>query len=128
MSIGSEAESGRRDVFNSDCPAREVLDHITSRWAVLVLVALKDGPLRFYELRDRVDGISEKMLSQNLRVLSRDGLLERTVEPTVPPKVSYTLSSIGREGVQHLCELTKWIARTAPEIKAAQERHDRASE
>ncbi|MFG1707289.1 winged helix-turn-helix transcriptional regulator [Nonomuraea sp. M3C6] len=112
------------DFFNSDCPGREVLDHITSRWGVLVLVALKDGPLRFHQLRDRIGGISEKMLSQNLRVLGRDGLIDRFVEPTTPPKVTYSLTPLGRQAVAHLCGLVEWIARSAKDIATAQEQHD----
>ncbi|MFI0367792.1 winged helix-turn-helix transcriptional regulator [Actinomadura sp. 1N219] len=112
------------EVLTGDCPAREVLDHITSRWGVLVLVALKDGPLRFHQLRDGVGGISEKMLSQTLRVLRRDGLLDRSVEPTTPPSVSYTLTPLGREGVLPLCGLIEWIARRADDVLAAQAHHD----
>lgn len=125
MAVSDEMTVGQRDVFNSDCPAREVLNHITSRWAVLVLLALRQGPLRFHQLRDRIEGVSEKMLSQNLRVLTRDGLLDRTVTPTVPPSVSYALTVVGREGVAHLAELTAWIAKAAPDIQAAQAHHDR---
>ncbi|WUI01156.1 helix-turn-helix transcriptional regulator [Spirillospora sp. NBC_00431] len=112
------------EILNSDCPARQVLDHITSRWGVLVLVALKDGPLRFHQLRDRIGGISEKMLSQTLRVLRRDGLLDRSVEPTTPPSVTYTLTPLGHEGVRHLCGLIEWIARRADDVLAAQAHHD----
>lgn len=112
------------EVLNSDCPARQVLDHVTSRWGVLVLVALKDGPLRFHQLRNNIGGISEKMLSQTLRTLRRDGLLDRSVEPTTPPSVSYTLTPLGLEGVQHLCGLIEWIARRADDVLTAQARHD----
>ena len=90
MSIGIQAPesgaTGGRDVFHTDCPAREVLDHVTSRWGVWVLIRLADGPLRFSELRDRIEGVSEKMLSQTLRNLAQDGLVWRKVEPTTPPK------------------------------------------
>ncbi|WP_043616993.1 winged helix-turn-helix transcriptional regulator [Nonomuraea candida] len=113
------------DLFRSDCPGRQVMEHLTGKWGVLVLVALKDGPLRFHRLRDRIEGISEKMLSQNLRVLGRDGLLDRFVEPSTPPQVTYSLTPLGEQAVAHLCELFTWIARSAPQIIAAQERHDR---
>ncbi|MEV4896171.1 helix-turn-helix domain-containing protein [Nonomuraea sp. NPDC055795] len=83
------------DAFNSDCPGREVFTHVTSRWGMLIMVALRDGPLRFYLLRDRIGGISEKMLSQSLRGLVRDGLVHREVEPSVPPKVTYSLTGLG---------------------------------
>ncbi|MFC4116112.1 winged helix-turn-helix transcriptional regulator [Nonomuraea zeae] len=113
-----------KDLFDSACPGREVLDHLTSRWGVLVLVALKDGPLRFHLLRDTIGGISEKMLSQTLRVLGRDGLLDRFVEPTTPPRVTYSLTPLGQEAVTHLRGLVDWIARSAPDILAAQEKYD----
>ncbi|GAA3694905.1 helix-turn-helix domain-containing protein [Nonomuraea antimicrobica] len=112
------------DLFKDDCPGRQVLDHVTSRWGVLVLVALNDGPLRFHRLRDTIGGISEKMLAQNLRVLGRDGLIDRFVEPTTPPRVTYSLTPAGREAVGHLCGLMEWIARATPGVLAAQEEHD----
>ncbi|MEV2267033.1 winged helix-turn-helix transcriptional regulator [Nonomuraea africana] len=112
------------DAFNNDCPGRQVFDHVTSRWGILVLAALREGPLRFYQLRDRIGGISEKMLSQNLRVLARDGLIERMVEPDIPPKVSYRLTPLGQEGSAPLRALLDWIALRAPDILDAQSRHD----
>ncbi|MEU6729261.1 helix-turn-helix domain-containing protein [Nonomuraea wenchangensis] len=124
MEEGIEVADVLGDVFTADCPGREVLEHITSRWGLLVLVALKEGPLRFHQLRNRIGGISEKMLAQNLRVLVRDGLLNRTVEPDTPPKVYYALTPLGQEGVLALCEVVRWISRAAPGVVAAQRRHD----
>ncbi|WP_338693509.1 helix-turn-helix domain-containing protein [Streptomyces sp. Q6] len=112
------------DVFNSDCPGRTVLDHVTSRWGVLILASLREGPLRFYELRDRIGGISEKMLSQNLRVLGRDGLVAREVEPTLPPKVSYRLTPLGSGLAGPLQGLLDWVAGHTHDIVAAQRDHD----
>src|SRR5690606_1052010 len=114
-------------VFDPDCPARTVLDHVTSRWGVLILRTLAGGPVRFAGLRDRIGGISEKMLSQTLRTLARDGLVERTVEPTSPPQVSYALTALGTELTGPLGELVDWIARRAPEVVAAQDAHDARS-
>ncbi|SDU86323.1 DNA-binding transcriptional regulator, HxlR family [Jiangella alkaliphila] len=114
------------DVFNSDCPGRRVLDRVTSRWGVLVLAALSDGPLRFYLLRDRIGGISERMLSLKLRELTRDGMVLRTVEPTVPPRVSYELSPLGRELTVPLQGLLDWIALRTHDVVAAQEAYDAA--
>ncbi|SEE23353.1 DNA-binding transcriptional regulator, HxlR family [Jiangella alba] len=111
-------------MFNSDCPGRQVLDRVTSRWGVLVLAALSDGPLRFYLLRDRIGGISERMLSLKLRELTRDGMVLRTVEPTVPPQVSYELTPLGRELTVPLQALLDWIARRSLDVVAAQERYD----
>lgn len=124
MNDGFPVTTDLRDVFDSDCPAREILDHITSRWGILVLVALKDGSLRFHQVRDRIEGISEKMLAQNLRVLARDGLLERTVRPTAPPEVSYALTPLGHQAVARLCEVVTWISQSAEAILAAQARYD----
>lgn len=114
------------DVFRRDCPARQVLDHLAGRWSVLVLTALREGDLRFFELRGRIEGVSEKMLSQTLRTLVRDGLIERTVEPTVPPRVSYGLTRLGTEVTVPLVALTDSIRRHAGEIIRAQEAYDAA--
>ncbi|WP_307801904.1 winged helix-turn-helix transcriptional regulator [Actinomadura violacea] len=114
------------DVFRQDCPARVVLDHVTRRWGVLVLTALNSSDLRFYELRDRIEGVSEKMLSQTLRTLVRDGLVLRTVEPTVPPSVTYGLTPLGRGVTASLSALTGWIRDHAPAIIAAQRAYDAA--
>src|SRR5262245_48908803 len=119
-----KAPDAASDVFNSDCPGRTVLDHVTSRWGVLILASLREGPLRFYELRDRIGGISEKMLSQNLRVLVRDGLLAREVEPALPPRVSYHLTSLGAGLGVPLQGLLDWIAAHTHDIMGAQREHD----
>ncbi|GAA1186310.1 hypothetical protein GCM10009654_49850 [Streptomyces hebeiensis] len=113
------------DAFNSDCPGREVLNHLTSRWGLLVLVALRDGPLRFYELRTLIDGISEKMLAQTLRTLVRDGLLSREVLPTVPPSVRYELTPLGEGAALPLEAMLAWVRQNALTVFAAQEEHDR---
>lgn len=112
------------DVFRQDCPARMVLDHVTRRWGVLVLTSLDASDLRFYELRNRIEGVSEKMLSQTLRTLVRDGLVLRTVEPTVPPAVTYGLTPLGRGITAPLRTLTGWIRDHAPEIIQAQQTYD----
>jgi DNA-binding HxlR family transcriptional regulator len=91
---------------------------------VLVLCALADGPQRFHLLRDRIGGISEKMLSQNLRLLVRDGLVDREVAPTSPPQVTYALTPMGTELAGHLRGLIAWIAARSADITAAQDHHD----
>ncbi|MFF0523155.1 winged helix-turn-helix transcriptional regulator [Actinomadura nitritigenes] len=116
------------DVFRRDCPARVVLDHVTRRWGILVLTALDSSDLRFYELRDRIEGVSEKMLSQTLRTLVRDGLVLRTVEPTVPPSVTYALTPLGRGITVPLRGLTGWIREHAAEIITAQHTFDAATD
>ncbi|MFD9887895.1 winged helix-turn-helix transcriptional regulator [Amycolatopsis sp. NPDC059027] len=113
------------DVFTSACPGRMIVENLTSRWMTLILAALRDGTLRFYELRDKVDGISEKVLTQKLRILVRDGLVERTVEPSTPPKVSYTLTELGCSVMRPLGDLVRWIEDNGSAVLAAQDRHDR---
>ncbi|MDX3853687.1 helix-turn-helix domain-containing protein [Streptomyces sp. AK02-01A] len=101
-----EGEDGKRyDVFHTDCPARDVVDHVTSRWGIWVLISLRSGSLRFYELRESIQGISEKMLAQTLRALVQDGLVWREVEPTAPPQVTYGLTEFGRDVGEPLTEL-----------------------
>ena len=101
-----QAGTGRRyDVFHTDCLARDMVDHVTSRWGVWVLISLRSNDLRFYELRESIQGISEKMLAQTLRTLVQDGLVWRKVEPTTPPQVTYGLTVFGREIGEPLTEL-----------------------
>ena len=104
-------------VFTHGCPTREVLDHVMSKWAPLVLAALGDGePLRWSELRRRADGISEKMLAQTLRMLEADGLVHRDARPVVPPHVEYSLTARGDELAERMVPLMDWIADHAPAI------------
>lgn len=128
MDVGSEVKDEKAvamsDAFTADCPARTVLNHVSSRWGVLILASLQEGPMRFYVLRDRIGGISEKMLSQNLRVFVRDGLIAREVEATVPPQVTYSLTPLGRELAVTLGGLVEWITHRIGDIVAARERHD----
>ncbi|MFF0622461.1 winged helix-turn-helix transcriptional regulator [Streptomyces sp. NPDC004296] len=110
-----QAETGKRyDVFHTDCPARDMVDHVTSRWGIWVLISLRSNDLRFYELRDSIRGISEKMLTQTLRALVQDGLVWREVEPTTPPKVTYGLSEFGREVSEPLTDLFNRITERLP--------------
>ncbi|WP_158893730.1 winged helix-turn-helix transcriptional regulator [Amycolatopsis anabasis] len=122
--VSTGAQDPMGDLFNSECPGRVILEHITSRWATLILAALRCGPLRFFELREKIGGISEKMLSQNLRTLVRDGLISRTVEPYTPPRVSYELTDLGRGLTRPLQQLVRWISVNGDEILAAQDRYD----
>ncbi|WP_433660998.1 winged helix-turn-helix transcriptional regulator [Nocardia sp. CA-128927] len=114
MKLGSQAigspDTMRHAIFDNDCPGRTVLDKLTSRWGVLILSALHDGPMRYHVLRDHVGGISEKMLSQNLRTFTDYGLTERTVEPTTPPKVTYSLTPMGMEVAERLHGLLDWVS------------------
>jgi DNA-binding HxlR family transcriptional regulator len=111
----------RYDVFHTDCAARDVVDHITSRWGVWVLIALQDRDLRFFELRESIEGVSEKMLAQSLRALVQDGLLWRHVEPATPPQVTYGLTDFGRDIGEPLAELFGRITRRLSAGSAAPE-------
>lgn len=115
------------DPFHSACAGREVIEHITGRWSPLILAALAPGEKRFYELRDTIDGISEKMLSQKLRTLVRDGLITRTVEPTIPPQVSYELTALGRSLSTPMRQLVLWINRHTKDVVAAQAAYDQSA-
>ena len=102
------------EVFHTDCPARDVVDHVTSKWGIWVLISLLGNDLRFYELRESIQGVSEKMLAQSLRALVQDGLVWRKVEPTTPPQVTYGLTEFGREVGEPLTELFDRITRRLP--------------
>ncbi|PKT74048.1 transcriptional regulator [Streptomyces populi] len=107
-----QAEVGDRyEVFHTDCPARDMVDHVTSRWGIWVLISLRSNDLRFYELRNSIQGISEKMLAQTLRALVQDGLIWREVEPTTPPQVTYRLSEFGQDVSEPLTDLFDRITR-----------------
>ncbi|MEV5595952.1 helix-turn-helix domain-containing protein [Streptomyces sp. NPDC052496] len=112
------------DAFNGACQGRVVFDHLTSRWGVLIIAALQSAPLRFSGLHARIGGISEKMLSQTLRTLVRDGLVERTVTPAAPPQVSYALTPLGDSAAGPLLEVLDWIHAHTTDVVAAQHRHD----
>ncbi|MER7073597.1 helix-turn-helix domain-containing protein [Terrabacter sp. NPDC000476] len=106
-------------VFAAGCPSRVVLDHVTSKWGTLVLLALSEGePLRWSELRRRAEGVSEKMLAQTLRTLEADGLVHRDAKPVVPPHVEYSLTARGVELAGLMVPLMLWIVAHAPDILA----------
>lgn len=99
----------RGNAFDANCRSRDVLVAITGKWSVLILVALAGGTMRFAELRRRVNGVSERMLSESLRQLMTHRLVERRSFPVVPPHVEYTLTPLGQEAAEHLARLTDWI-------------------
>ncbi|AZP18625.1 winged helix-turn-helix transcriptional regulator [Streptomyces aquilus] len=123
-------EHGGVDVFLRDCPTRAVLEVIASKWTMLVLVALEDGrPMRFTELRRRLDGVTQKVLTATLRSLEREGLLAREVYPTVPPRVEYRLTVLGREVGALIQHITDWSQANIDTIRAARRQFDeRAAE
>ena len=97
-------------IFDEGCDTRVVLDHIMSKWGVLVLSALSEGTLRWGELRRHVDGISEKMLATTLRTLAADGLVHRESFPSVPPHVEYSLTPLGLDLMERMLPLVAWVA------------------
>ncbi|MBG6172624.1 DNA-binding HxlR family transcriptional regulator [Labrenzia sp. EL_208] len=99
----------RGELFNQNCPSREILKHLTSRWGVLVLIALLDRDHRFSDLRRKVGGVSEKMLAQTLQTLEADGFVNRFSHPVVPPHVDYSLTPIGREVALKVRDFADWI-------------------
>ncbi|MEU4653283.1 helix-turn-helix domain-containing protein [Streptomyces sp. NPDC023723] len=113
-------------VINEGCPVTEVLDHVAGKWSIGILVAAALGPVRFTELERGIEGISRRMLTLNLRKLERDGLLIRTVYPTVPPKVEYSLTPMAQELHAHLTGLVDWAQRHRTAIAAARAVYDAA--
>jgi DNA-binding HxlR family transcriptional regulator len=103
-------------ILPANCPSRTVLDHVTSKWGVLVLVALSQESLRWGELRRTIEGISEKMLASTLRTLEADGFVLRDAQPTIPPRVDYSLTELGRDLADRLLPLMDWIAGNAAAI------------
>ena len=112
------------DPYNAQCPSRTVLDRIGDRWTVLVVGTLAGGPMRFSELGRRVSGVSQKMLTQTLRGLERDGLVTRTVHPEVPPRVEYALTEVGGTLIAPLAALDSWAREHVPSIVESRSRYD----
>ncbi|MBU8538959.1 winged helix-turn-helix transcriptional regulator [Falsiroseomonas tokyonensis] len=115
------------NAYAADCPTRVVLDRIADKWAVLLLGLLADGPLRFNALRRRVQGLSQKVLSQTLKGLERDGLVRRTAFATVPVTVEYAITPLGATLAERLDLLRDWAERHIAEVQAAQARYDTAA-
>ncbi|MGA6221556.1 winged helix-turn-helix transcriptional regulator [Streptomyces umbrinus] len=111
-------------VHAEGCPVREVLDRVAGKWSVMIIVAAAHGPIRFTELERSVEGISRRMLTLTLRNLERDGLVTRTVHPTVPPKVEYELTPVARELHASLIGLTDWAERHRVTIAEARAAYD----
>ncbi len=117
MSLSEKVMRG--DLMSAACPSREVLKHVTSRWGVLVLLALETGTHRFSQLRRRIGGVSERMLAQTLQWLESDGLVLRTAHDVVPPHVDYCLTPLGVEAAGRVRLLADWIETSLPDIAAA---------
>tara|TARA_R110002033_G_scaffold46274_5_gene90833 strand:- start:14149 stop:14553 length:405 start_codon:yes stop_codon:yes gene_type:complete len=116
----------RGDLMATQCPSRDVLKHVTSRWGVLALMALEDGTLRFSALRQQIGGVSERMLAQTLQALTADGFVNRVSFDVVPPHVEYSLSPLGREVAEKVRGLADWIEVSMPRIAEAQQARARS--
>lgn len=114
------------NLFAEQCPSRDVLKHVTSRWGVLILVALRDGTHRFSDLRRKMGGVSEKMLAQTLQWLEQDGFVNRVSYPVVPPHVEYSLTPLGEQLSEKVAALADWIEMNLPQVMAS--RHERDAE
>ncbi|CAM5592994.1 HxlR family transcriptional regulator [Streptomyces avidinii] len=114
------------DVFARGCPSRETLEHVTGRWGSLTVGALREGPCRFNELRRRVDGVSEKMLSQTLHALERDGIVNREAQMTNPPRVDYELTAFGFEIAERLVALITVLETAMPQVLDSRSAYDAA--
>lgn len=114
------------DVFARDCTSRAAFEDVTAKWASLALLALGESTYRFNALRRRVEGVSEKMLSQTLQTLERDGLVTRDVVTTIPPRVEYGLTPLGRRVAERVRLLADLLEETAGEVQAARAAHDEA--
>jgi DNA-binding HxlR family transcriptional regulator len=119
----------RWDVFKARCPTRQVLARIADKWTMLVITALEgEEALRFSELRRRIEGISQKMLTQTVRALERDGLVNRTVYPTVPVTVEYRLTPLGQSLTDAVDAIRDWAYGNMPEIDEARQAFDARTE
>ncbi|RKN43094.1 transcriptional regulator [Streptomyces hoynatensis] len=115
------------DAYLAECPARQLLDRIAAKWVSLVVTALADGPRRYGELATRLAGVSQKMLTQTLRGLERDGLLTRTVTPAVPVRVDYALTPLGRDLLPLMRAIKGWAEEHMDEVLQARAAYDAAT-
>lgn len=114
------------DPYDADCPTRRILDRIGDRWTVLIIGVLGEHDARFSELKRRIGGVSQKMLTQTLRGLERDGIVRRTVFPEVPVRVEYALTDAGRTLLAPLRALQEWSIEHLSDVTVAQEAYDHA--
>jgi DNA-binding HxlR family transcriptional regulator len=115
----------KRDVYDKNCPTRHALDRIADKYTVLVIIFLQDCPRRFKELQRMITGISQKVLTQTLRSLERDGLVTRTVYPEVPPRVEYALTPLGTTLIEPLAALRNWAETHIETVLVAQTEYDK---
>jgi DNA-binding HxlR family transcriptional regulator len=120
--LASHMRAWRRDATESDaCPVRDVLSQLADKWSVLIVTTLGEKPYRFGELKREIGDISQRMLTQTLRDLQSDGLIERQVFPTTPPSVEYRLSPLGKSFLEPLATLVEWAFANRPAIRDARQ-------
>ncbi|MFW6722424.1 winged helix-turn-helix transcriptional regulator [Streptomyces sp. MAR4 CNY-716] len=112
------------DAFMRDCPTNQLLGRLSDKWVSLVVASLSGGPRRYSDLRRKIAGVSPKMLTQTLRTLERDGILTRAVTPSVPVRVDYELTSLGRSLAGLLTAVKDWAEEHIEEVHAARERYE----
>jgi DNA-binding HxlR family transcriptional regulator len=117
----------KANAYAADCPTRQILDRIGDKWAVLILLLLRDEPLRFNQLRRAIDGISQKMLSQVLKSLERDGLVKRRAIATVPVTVEYSITPLGQTLAAVVDHVRDWAEQHLKDVLTAQRRYDAQS-
>lgn len=124
--VSKPAAVSKYDPGEAMCPYRLVLEHVTSRWGVLVLIELLDRPYRFSELRRAIGRVSEKMLTQTLQTLERDGLVHRDAQPVIPPRVDYSLTGLGREAAEQVRALAVWTKDRMDDVEKSRHAYDEA--
>lgn len=112
------------DAFIAACPSRQLLDRLSDKWVSLILTALADGEQRYSEIARTIAGVSQKMLTQTLRNLERDGILVRSITPAVPVRVSYQLTPLGESLLPVVRAVKQWAEHNMPAVQAARERYD----
>jgi len=123
-SMTTSATTDKYGTGEQMCPYRLVLEHVTSRWGVLVLIELLERPYRFSELRRAIGRVSEKMLTQTLQTLERDGLIHRDAQPVIPPRVDYSLTDLGREAAEQVRGLALWTKDRMEDVQNARDAYD----
>ncbi|MGG1636384.1 winged helix-turn-helix transcriptional regulator [Paenibacillus sp. NRS-1760] len=128
MKTSSSHKTVQPDISISECSYSKVLEIIANKWSALVIYALEDGIIRYGEISRRIDGISKKMLTQTLRQLERDGLVQRDMTPAVPPIVEYSLTKLGESLLEPLCALKQWTRTNYSLVELARSSFDQANE
>ncbi|GHC77412.1 winged helix-turn-helix transcriptional regulator [Streptomyces flavofungini] len=124
MSKRAEDRAAAYDAYLAECPARHLLDRISNKWVSLIVNALAEGPQRYSDLARRLASVSQKMLTQSLRNLERDGLLTRTVTPSVPVRVDYSLTPLGESLVPLMRAIKAWAEENMDEVLGARAEYD----